>query len=121
MFDTENDRLGFAESIRALPGSCIVSTGQDCPGPIVPPPEEPESRQSKRAKEILLLLTLVILVVLVACTLVVCYKKRQHKENASVGDQRVSRSKKGYGLQDEKEDDEEEDNLGIDYEKPTLN
>lgn len=30
MFDTENDRIGFANSMRALPGSSIVCHGSSC-------------------------------------------------------------------------------------------
>ena len=49
MFDTENDRLGFAESIYTLPGSSIICNKADCTdtdGSIIPSPGPEEPDQS---------------------------------------------------------------------------
>jgi len=72
MFDTENDKIGFAESTRALPGSSIqYSKEAGKKDPVTPVgPDGPPSHHSKssgNAKIILIILALVILVVLIIC------------------------------------------------------
>ena len=42
IFDTENDRLGFAESINTLPGSSLKCNLADCTGE-VKPGDKPEN------------------------------------------------------------------------------
>ena len=39
IFDTENERIGFAESINTLPGSSIKCNKQDCTGAVSPIPD----------------------------------------------------------------------------------
>ena len=39
VFDTENERIGFAESIHTLPGSSIKCNKQDCTGAVTPIPD----------------------------------------------------------------------------------
>ena len=71
-----------------------------------------------------------ILLVLGICIAVVCWKRREAREDDGVDfeermvaeSKKGKKKKKGYSIRDEKEDDsDEDDNLSIDYEKPGLN
>jgi len=75
IFDTENERLGFAESTRALPGNSIVCKADDCPGvtPMEPDQEIPQPFMQTRS---VILVCGLILVVLGICIAVVCWKRK---------------------------------------------
>lgn len=89
-------------------------------------PEEPETPQkggSTGIKVVLVILGLVLLTI--ACFLaVIWYKKRASNNDVEDDERETGRSRKGkrgYSIKDEKEDDSDEDNLSIDYQKPMLN
>ena len=86
MFDTENDRLGFAESTRPLPGSSIRCVGKSCQStplnpdgtPIEPLPDKETSTTSKNV--IFLIIALISIAILV-CGVVYWCKKRSARES----------------------------------------
>ena len=114
IFDVENDKIGFAESTRALPGSsllCTTCSSSDGQGGTRPPlpgtvPNEPSDGKSN-VKLIVLIAAIVVVCVLVCLGVVYCRKKGQEEQehqSKKVND-RKARGKKGYTLQEEKEDD----------------
>ena len=61
IFDTENDRLGFVESIYTLPGSSIKCNKADCTGidgeiAPSPEPEDPDKSNDESHEELTLIL-----------------------------------------------------------------
>ena len=129
IFDTQNGRIGFAESTRALPGNSIVCNADDCPGVVPLEPEQKVDKPFMNTRSIILVVGLT-LIVMAICIAVVCWKKREASEDDDDFEERLvaqakkskKKKKKGYSIRDEKEDDsDEDDNLSIDYEKPGLN
>jgi len=134
MFDTEMERIGFAESTRALPGSTIKCLQRTCNGPNpspLPPynPDDPvPSKGNSTNIGVILLIVGLVLIAILICFGIIWYRRRSTRNNEdSRVHQRSSKGKgkkkkKGYSMQDEKEDEsDEEDNLQLDYEKPMIN
>ena len=127
LFDTENERLGFAKSTRGLPGNSLECIGTSCAptsAPIAPEPQ-PQGNGNHNVRTFLLVLGIVLLVSGCICG-IVWYRKRSAQDN--IDEERDNRRtknvkrKKGYSISHEKEDDsDEDDNLSIDYQKPMLN
>jgi len=119
MFDAENERIGFAHSVRALEGSSIVCIGgEDCP--------EPEDGGGSPGATRLRLIALVAAILLIAIAVCIgicwCRNRAERDDDADRDVQRSMKGKKGYSIKDEKEDDsDEDDNLSIDYAKPSMN
>ena len=114
MFDIENDRIGFAESTNALAGSSIRCTGNSCIEPIALiglGTDEIASQNNPGHKSYLNLILVVFVPVIVTAIVfggIFLYKKKSsRKDNAQVKE--CTRGKIGYGLADEKEDDENDD------------
>ena len=127
MFDTENERIGFAESTRTLPGSSIACIGSSCGAPILPTPgtDEPTPGQGSsatRKNAIFLIIALLIIAIATCAAVYYCKKRSARQKEAEKVHGRQARGKKGYAMQDEREDDsDEEDNLRVDYAKPMIN
>ena len=129
MFDTENDRLGFAESIYTLPGSSIKCNKADCTstdGTIIPSPrpEGPDQSNSESHEILSIILLVVFLLAAFAIIGIFVYWFRK-KDSSSRRLESVSwerGKKRGYGIDDEKEDDsDEESDLRVEHAKPMLN
>lgn len=118
VFDAENELIGFAESVRALPGSTMKCFGLDCPADQIITP----GFNTMLFLEEFAAITLTISAVLII-TLVVRCRLRARAEKKSQAEREISRSKsgkRGYTINDEKEDDESDDEeLTIDHQKPT--
>lgn len=84
MFDTENDRIGFAESTRALPGSSLKCVGKTCKGTGPPSPDDdgsvPGEKSSSSAGVVLLIIALVVVTILVVLG-VLWYRNRSSRNN----------------------------------------
>ena len=83
IFDSENERVGFAESTRTLPGSSLKCIGKECESDVDPSPIEPEtpgdvpsSDSPSKTRIVLLILGLVILTVMCVVA-VIWYRRRQ--------------------------------------------
>jgi len=84
MFDTENDRIGFAESTRALPGNSMKCLGKSCKGNSPLPSENPDDplpdKDSSFAGIILLIIAVIVVAILVVLG-VLWYRKRSARNN----------------------------------------
>ena len=131
IFDTENDRLGFAESIYTLPGSSIKCNKADCTdtdGTIIPSPEPEAPDQSNQESNEQLSLILSIVFFFAAAIIIGIFVYWFRKKNSSTSSRRLESvswergKKRGYGIDDEKEDDsDEESDLRIEHARPMLN
>lgn len=126
IFDTENDRIGFAESHRALPGSSITCIGQSCGStPVLPPhgtDTEPGEGTSMSMNAVFLIIAILVIAILTCGAVFYCKRRSKRNKETDRVHERSSRGKKGYQMHDEKDDDsDEEDNLQIDYAKPMIN
>ena len=79
IFDTENDRIGFAESINTLPGASLTCNKADCTTAVGPNPDsDTDSGNQLPAGETSWIL---LVVLLVAATLIiflfVCWYRRK--------------------------------------------
>ena len=131
MFDTENERVGLAQSAVTLPGSSLKCISNECDTNVDPTPIEPETptdgpsddgEGKSKTRMVLIILGLVILTALCVFA-VVWYRRKAEKEDDEDRTSRRKKSgKKGYSISDEKDDDsDEDDNMSIDYKKPMLN
>ena len=127
MFDSENEKVGFAESIRTLPGSSLRCIGKSCEGssdptPIAPEDEPLPTKENHNTRMFLVILGFVLLTIMCVIA-VVWYRRRATKdEDEERVTRRAKKGKKGYTISDEKDDDsDEDDDLSIDYRKPMLN
>jgi len=108
IFDVENDRIGFAQSTRALPGSSM------CPWPgcdavtEVKPEEKTEhhTKASTRNALIALIILLVIIALLLTVYCLACRKRALRPDQT---------------FQMDTDHDDQEEALNVDYEKPTVN
>jgi len=118
MFDAENERIGFAQSVRALEGSSIVCIGgEDCP-----PPSNDSHPGAARLRLIALVAGIVLIAIAVCIGICWCRTRADREDDAEREVHRSMKGKKGYSIKDEKEDDsDEDDNLSIDYAKPSMN
>lgn len=129
MFDSENERIGLAQSAVTLPGSSLTCVGTACesnvdPSPIEPdtPTDDPSGEGKSMTRTVLVVLGLALLTVLCAIGVVWYRKKAAKEDDEDRSSRRKAKGKKGYAISDEKEDDsDEDDNLSIDYNKPMLN
>ena len=117
IFDTENERLGFAESINTHPGSSIKCNKQECTGSVQPLPHNPDHQgvDDTSHKATWILLAALLIVGAIIAGLVVFYiRKRQARRNSNSGvhgnSSRGRSKRRGYGLQDEREEDSDEEN-----------
>ena len=107
IFDTENSRIGFAESVRALPGSSIQCIGDDCPTTNPITPEEPTDDKTSNTNALIALILLISLIVIILiCLGVYLYWK---KESRGSGSSRIKKGKKAPIMDDYIDDDSEED------------
>ena len=140
IFDTETGQIGFAESVRGLPGNsmtCVKNCGgepHDYDDPDDPEPEEgepigptpeqdPDSSSIKNA--VFLVIALLVIAILVCGSIYWCKKRsaRRNYEESKKVHGRSKKGKRGYSMQDEREDDDsdEEERMQIDYAKPMIN
>lgn len=104
IFDSENERIGLAQSAVTLPGSSLKCISTECATNVDPTPIEPESPTDGSAegksitRMVLIILGLVILTALCVVA-VVWYRRKAQKED---DDDRTSRrkksGKKGYSI-----------------------
>ena len=120
VFDVENMLIGFAESVRALPGSTMRCFGQECPKDQIMKPRF----NWKLFFEEYVVITLTLSAILVLFLCLRC-KLRSMAEKKQQSEREVARSnagRRGYSIRDEREDDDsDDDELTIDHQKPTLN
>ena len=119
IFDVENDKVGLANSVRALDGSYISCTGSDCADlGAVSPSHFPESKS-------LVVITLVSVAIFISILLCVCCikikKRRKLQQEAQLVHSFIEgKHRPGYSIQDEKVDDadsDESDTVRLDMEK----
>ena len=129
IFDSENERIGLAQSAVTLPGSSLKCISNECDTNVDPTPIEPEvptdgtSGDGKSTTRMVLIILGLVILTALCVVAVVWYRRKAEKED---DDDRTSRrkksGKKGYSISDEKDDDsDEDDNLSIDYKKPMIN
>ena len=129
IFDTENDRLGLAESIYTIEGSSMTCNKADCTGAVGPTPiPDPDQDGSANPETSWILLVIIMAAAAAIIILFACWYRRKRAAGSEQSPQvrqssKSQRNKKrGYGLQDEREDDSDEENdFGIDAPKPMLN
>ena len=114
MFDTENERIGFANSMRAMSGTSIACIGETCDTDHTggsDGQEEPHD-STVMTTAMVFLCGAVLVLCIVICASVCIFKRRTERE---IDDRRVERRKqrgaKGYSISDEKEDDSDEEEI----------
>lgn len=123
IFDVENDRMGLADNARGLPGSSIVCKGPSCkPYSSI---RQPGTGNIPNAI-IYVIIASILIGVLIFLTISCCRMKKKRaakKKEAELLVHQGSERRRGYGLNDEREE-EYEDNLEAisldETEKPTL-
>ena len=99
IFDVENDRLGLAESIRALPGNSITCVGKSCKqhNPIGPS-HSGDEKLMERIKIAVIILGVVVLGVAICFVFVWCKNRSEKREEIKRVTRRASMGMKGYDL-----------------------
>lgn len=119
MFFSENERLGFASSTRALPGNSLTCIGDDCAefneSQGIVTPEETKSGSGSKFGVILLILGLSLLTVL--CVLAALWYRKKSQASREFDEDLIAsrKGKRGYSIQDEKEIDSDEDDTSQGY------
>lgn len=112
MFDTENERLGFANSMRALPGSAIICVGDSCDTDHTKDGDqtEPEDEKHLFTTAVIFLVGAVLVLCMVICASVCIFKRRTERDLYERRvERRSSKGHKGYAIEDEREDDSSEE------------
>ena len=113
MFDSENKRLGFANSMRALPGSTIVCLGGDCNTDHTKGGDDqtdPEEDKHVLTTAIVFLVGAFIVLFIVICASICMFKRMTERDLYERRvERRTSRGHKGYAIEDEREDDSSEE------------
>ena len=114
IFDVEHDRIGFADSARALPGSSLTCVSESCTPNIVKP--IPTHFQSYRV----ILSISIVIIAFIICVAIIwfkCRSKAERRQEARNIVDRANQGKKGYSLRDEREEDDEvsDEDEGISY------
>ena len=122
VFDVENDKVGLANSVRALEGSFITCEGENCPSFSTVSPTSFPRDSIITVTAVCVAIAVLILICVCACK--IKKRRKMQRDNQLVHQFIEGKQKLGYTINDEKEDDpdsEESDTVRLDQEREREN